>query len=107
MYRPAPQSLGARRSFVHQFRSRRCRWAGLECAVPHLKRDPEIHQDVRTELGVQADDGRRSVEITVHLGVVYLTGFVESYAEKRAIDRAVRRIGGVKDLRNYLHVRPS
>ncbi len=73
--------------------------------MPHQKRDPEIHQDVRTELGTQPDDGRRSVEITVHQGVVYLTGFVESYAEKGAIDRAVRRIAGVKGLRNYLHVR--
>ncbi len=74
--------------------------------MPHHKRDPEIHQDVRTELGIQADDGRRSVEITVHLGVVYLTGFVESYAEKRSIERAVSRIAGVKGLRDYLHVRP-
>lgn len=74
--------------------------------MPHQKRDPEIHQDVRTKLEIQADDGRRSVEITVHQGVVYLTGFVESYAKKRAIDRAVRRIAGVKDLRDYLHVRP-
>ena len=74
--------------------------------MPHHKRDPEIHQDVRTELGIQANDGRRSVEITVHQGVVYLTGFVESYAEKQAIDRAVRRIAGVIGLRDYLQVRP-
>jgi osmotically-inducible protein OsmY len=73
--------------------------------VPPEKRDPEIHLDVRSELGIQPDDGRRSVEITVHQGVVYLTGFVESDAEKRAIDRAVRRIDGVKGLRDYLHVR--
>jgi osmotically-inducible protein OsmY len=31
---------------------------------------------------------------------------VESYAEKWAIDRAVRRIVGVKELRDHLHVRP-
>ena len=80
--------------------------AGDEIAVPHQKRDPEIHQDVRAELATQQDDGRRSVEITVHQGVVYLTGMVESYAQKWAIDRAVRRIIGVKGLRDYLHVRP-
>ena len=51
-------------------------------------------------------DGMRSVEITVHRGVVSLTGLVESYAQKWAIDRAVRRIIGVKDLQDYLHVRP-
>jgi osmotically-inducible protein OsmY len=70
------------------------------------KRDPEIHQDVRAELSIQQNGGGSSVEITVHHGVVYLTGLVESYAQKWAIDRAVRRIVGVKDLRDYLHVRP-
>jgi osmotically-inducible protein OsmY len=77
-----------------------------EFALPHQKRDPEIHQDVRAELATQQDDGRPSVEITVHQGVVDLTGIVESYAQKWAIDHAVRRIIGVKGLRDYLHVRP-
>jgi osmotically-inducible protein OsmY len=49
--------------------------------------------------------GGGSVEISVHCGVVHLTGLVESYAQKRAIDRAVRRIVGVKELCDYLHVR--
>jgi osmotically-inducible protein OsmY len=74
--------------------------------VPLEKRDPEIHREVRAELGTQPDDGRRSVEISVHQGVVYLTGFVESHAEKRGIARAVRRLAGVKGLRDYLQVRP-
>ena len=72
-----------------------------------LKRDPEIHQDVRAELWIQEDEGRRSVEISVQHGVVSLTGLVESYAQKWAIGRAVGHIVGVKDLRDYLHVRPS
>ena len=75
-------------------------------AVPHQKRDPEIHQDVRAELALHQQVGRRSVEITVHRGVVDLTGLVESYAQKWAIERAVRRIVGVKDVRAHLHVRP-
>jgi osmotically-inducible protein OsmY len=75
--------------------------------VPHQKRDPEIHQDVRAELAIQQDEGGRSVEISVHDGVVSLTGLVESYAQKWTIDRAVRRIVGVKDVRDYLHVRPA
>ena len=74
--------------------------------VPHQKRDPEIHQDVRAELSTQWDDGNPPIEITVHQGVVHLTGLVESYARKLAIDRAVRRLAGVSGLRNYLHVRP-
>ena len=75
-------------------------------AVSHQKRDPEIHRDVRTELAPHQQGGRRSIEITVHRGVVCLTGLVEGDAQKRAIERAVRRIAGVKDLRAYLHVRP-
>jgi len=55
---------------------------------------------------MEQDEGRRSVEISVHHGVVSLTGLVDSYAEKWAIERAVRRIVGVKDLRDCLHVRP-
>jgi osmotically-inducible protein OsmY len=74
--------------------------------VPHQKRDPEIHRQVRAELGIQPEDGGRSIEITVHRGVVYLTGFVESHSEKQAIDRAMRRIAGVKGLCDYLQVRP-
>ncbi len=56
------------------------------------KRDSEIHPDVRAELGLQPDDGMRSVQITVREGVVYLTGFVESYADKQAIHRLVGQI---------------
>jgi osmotically-inducible protein OsmY len=83
-----------------------CDWIDSQQRCPQ-KRDPEIHQDVRAELLIQQDEGRRSVEISVHHGVVSLTGLVESYAQKWAIDRAVGRIVGVKDLRDYLHVRPS
>jgi osmotically-inducible protein OsmY len=77
-------------------------------SLPRLprKRDPDIHQDVRAELSMQQDEWRRSVEVSVQHGVVSLNGLVDSYAEKWAIDRAVRQIVGVKDVRDYLHVRP-
>ena len=75
--------------------------------MPHHKRDPEIHQDVRAELSMEQDEDGRSIEISVRYGVVSLTGLVESYARKCAIDGAVGRIVGVKDLRDFLHVRPS
>jgi osmotically-inducible protein OsmY len=70
------------------------------------KRDPEIHQDVRAELSIEQDGATRSIEVSVRHGVVFLTGRVDSYAEKWAIDRAVMRIVGVRDLRDNLHVRP-
>ena len=56
---------------------------------------------------MEQDGAGRTVEISVRYGVVSLTGLVESYARKCAIDRAVGRIVGVKDVRDYLHVRPS
>ena len=70
------------------------------------KRDPEIHHDVRAELSIEQDGASRSVEVSVRHGVVSLTGLVDSYAVKWAIDRAVKRIVGVRDLRDNLHVRP-
>lgn len=74
--------------------------------APRRWRDPEIHRKVRSELRTLPEDGRRSVEITVREGVVYVTGFVESAAKQRVIDLAIRRVSGVTGVRNYLHVRP-
>jgi osmotically-inducible protein OsmY len=82
-----------------------CNW--IDSQPRCQRRDAEIHQDVRAELSTEPDEGGRSVEISVRYGVVSLTGLVESYARKCAIDRAVGGIVGVKDLRDYLHVRPS
>jgi osmotically-inducible protein OsmY len=82
-----------------------CEW--IDSQQRFQKRDAEIHQDVRAELSMEADEAGHTVEISVRYGVVSLTGLVESYARKCAIDRAVRRIVGVKDVRDYLHVRPS
>jgi osmotically-inducible protein OsmY len=81
-----------------------CEW--IDSQQRFQKRDAEIHQDVRAELSMEQDGAGHTVEISVRYGVVSLTGLVESYARKCAIDRAVRRIVGVKDLRDYLHVRP-
>jgi osmotically-inducible protein OsmY len=82
-----------------------CEW--IDSQQRFQKRDAEIHQDVRAELSMEEDEAGHTVEISVRYGVVSLTGLVESYARKCAIDRAVGRIVGVKDLRDYLHVRPS
>jgi osmotically-inducible protein OsmY len=82
-----------------------CDW--IDSQQRSQRRDAEIHLDVRAELSMEQDGDGRSVEISVRYGVVSLTGVVESYARKCAIDRAVGRIRGVKDLRDYLHVRPS
>jgi len=69
--------------------------------------DREIEQDVLAELRVGQDVGdQRFLAVTVEDGVVDLTGFAESFAQKLAIERAASRVVGVRDVRDYLEVRP-
>jgi osmotically-inducible protein OsmY len=75
--------------------------------VPHPNEDSHIEQAVRAELSVSLDAaGRRFVGVAVEHGVVCLTGFVDSFAQKWAVERAAARVVGVKDVRNYLDVLP-
>ena len=73
----------------------------------HPKADRDIEQAVRAELGVSLDaKGHRLVSVAVQAGAVSLTGFVDSYAQKWAAERAAARVAGVRDVRNYLEVLP-
>ncbi len=47
-----------------------------------------------------------AVSITVERGHLTLDGTVESYAQKRAAERALRRLGGLAGIRNRLRIRP-
>ena len=79
----------------------------LRKVVQHLTEDRDIEQAVRAELGVSLDArGRRLVSVAVQQGVVSLTGFVDSYAQKWAAERAAARVVGVRDVRDYLEVLP-
>ena len=72
-----------------------------------LRQDDEIARDVRAEL--EAEQGSRDhhlVRVVVDRGVVHLTGAAECYGRKWAIERAVARVVGVRDVRNYLDVCP-
>jgi osmotically-inducible protein OsmY len=62
-----------------------------EAAIRQLDWDPEV--DPRS-LGIIASDG-----------IVTLTGFVDSYADKLAAERAVKRIRGVRAVANDIVVR--
>lgn len=59
--------------------------------LAELQWDPIIDH---SEIGVSVVDG-----------VVALNGYVKSYAEKVAAERAVRRVGGVQAIAEELHVR--
>jgi osmotically-inducible protein OsmY len=75
--------------------------------VQHLTEDHDIERAVRAELGLSLDAKRRSlVSVAVQRGVVCITGFVDSYAEKWAAERAAARVVGVRDVRDYLDVLP-
>jgi osmotically-inducible protein OsmY len=74
----------------------------------HQSAGSHIEQAVWAELSVSLNaTGLRFVGVAVDQGVVCLTGFVDSYAQKWAVERAAARVVGVKDVRNYLDVLPS
>jgi len=66
--------------------------------------DKQLQQNVLQELdwepGVRATD----IGVSVHEGVVTLSGFVDSYAEKFDAEDAAKRVFGVKGLANDLEV---
>ena len=75
--------------------------------VQHSNEDRHIERAVRAELSESLDaTGRRFVSVAVDHGMVCLTGFVDSYAQKWAVERAAARVVGVRDVRNYLDVLP-
>lgn len=80
---------------------------GFRDIVQHPNDDSQIEQAVRAELSVSLDaPGRRFLGVAVQDGAVHLTGFVESYAQKWAAERAAARVVGVKDVRDYIDVLP-
>jgi osmotically-inducible protein OsmY len=79
----------------------------LDNSARGRRTDHEIEQDVLAELRVGQDVAdQRFLAVTVEDGVVDLTGFAESYAQKLAIERAASRVVGVRDVRDYIEVRP-
>ena len=78
----------------------------VEEQIPYPTEDPDVERDVRDALGNLGLSRRGFVGITVDHGVVQLTGFTDSYAQKWLIERAVSRVIGVRDVRDHLEVRP-
>ncbi|SCK28238.1 Osmotically-inducible protein OsmY, contains BON domain [Variovorax sp. HW608] len=61
-----------------------------------MKSDALIRADVLAELAFDPAITSTDVGVIVREGVVTLTGSLTSYAEKRAIERAVQRVHGVR-----------
>jgi osmotically-inducible protein OsmY len=71
----------------------------------NMRSDSDIKRDVEDELrwdpNIHADD----IAVAVKSGVVTLTGFVTTYTQKFAAERAAKRVAGVVGLANDLEVR--
>ena len=67
--------------------------------------DLQLRQDVLDELEFEPSVNAAHIGVTANHGVVTLTGFVTSYAEKTAAERAARRVKGVRAIAEEIEVR--
>jgi osmotically-inducible protein OsmY len=67
--------------------------------------DLELQRHVVDELEWEPSVDAAHIGVTANKGVVTLTGFVASYAEKLAAERATRRVKGVKAIAEEIAVR--
>ena len=69
------------------------------------KTDKELQQDVMAELEWEPSVDHADIGVSVHEGVVTLSGYVKSYPEKMAAEKAVRRVAGVRAIAEDIKVR--
>jgi osmotically-inducible protein OsmY len=67
--------------------------------------DELLHDGIVRQLKYEPEFDESMVAVTVHDGIVTLTGFVDTYAAKLAAERAARKVYGVKAIANELDVR--
>lgn len=70
-----------------------------------MNTDYQLRQDVLDELDFEPSVEATHIGVSAHHGVVTLNGFVGSYAQKLAAERAVRRVRGVKAIAEEITVR--
>lgn len=70
-----------------------------------MKSDSQLQNDVMAELEWEPSVDHADIGVAVIDGVVNLSGFVKSYAEKQAAERAARRVSGVKAIAEEIKVR--
>jgi osmotically-inducible protein OsmY len=68
--------------------------------------DSQLHDSVQRELGWASDVDATGVAVIARCdGVVTLTGFVDSYWQKYAVETAAKRVRGVRAVANDVHIR--
>lgn len=70
-----------------------------------MKTDEQLKNDVTTELEWDPSINASQVGVAVNKGVVTLSGHLDTYAEKYAIEKAVGRVEGVKAIAVELDVK--
>jgi osmotically-inducible protein OsmY len=70
-----------------------------------MRSDADIRRDVEDELRWDPDIDARDIAVTVHDGIVALTGFARSYAQRLDAERDAKRIAGVVGVANDVQVR--
>jgi osmotically-inducible protein OsmY len=70
-----------------------------------MRLDTDIKRDVEDELRWDADIDSTDIGVAVRNGVVALTGFVRSYAQKGQAERDAKRVAGVAGIANDIEVR--
>jgi osmotically-inducible protein OsmY len=67
--------------------------------------DSQLHDAVQRQLECVPEIDMKAVAITASDGVISLTGFVATYAQKFAAEQAVKRVRGVRGVANDIHVK--
>ena len=70
-----------------------------------MRLDSDIKRDVEDELRWDPDIDWTDIAVTVHNGVVALSGFVRSYPQKTQAQRDAKRVAGVVGIANDIEVR--
>jgi osmotically-inducible protein OsmY len=70
-----------------------------------MRSDSDIKRDVEDELRWDPDIDVTDVAVSVHSGVVTLTGFVRSYMQKLNAEADAKRVAGVIGVANDIEVR--
>jgi osmotically-inducible protein OsmY len=74
-------------------------------AVTVTRTDEQIQQDVLAELKYDARIQPNEIGVSVHDGIVTLSGWVDSYTKRWAAEEAAHRVRGVRAVVNEIEVR--
>lgn len=69
------------------------------------KTDSQLQHDVIAELEWEPSVDNADIGVSVHAGVVTLSGYVKTYPEKLAAEKAAKRVAGVRAIAEEIQVR--